>query len=460
MEANAANESGQKDVGRNSSYSLTTIIKFVGLSVLGVFLFFTPVTIKGVKSIPLDHFIIWINEVIPWFGPVFTVIIVIIGGILPWVQKSYRKNALSLIMALLRTLGIPFAVLGALSFLKIATIGPEWLMKPGMLPFLFEKIVVAVTLIVPIGSIFLTFLICFGLLEFVGILVNPVMRPVFKTPGKSAINAVAAFIGSFSVAIFFTNKLYNEGKYTKREAIVIMSGFSTVSATFMVIVAKTARLMDMWNFYFWSALVITFIVTALTVRLWPIRKMENSYKDGVTPVPEEKMPGNIFKNALGEGLKTARNSPPLLKSLWENLKSGINMIFVLSPSMSSIGLIAFILVKMTSVFDIVGFIFVPFTLLLSLFGLPEPMVLAKACSAILAEMFVPNILVAGLPMAVKYVVAVTSVSSVLFFAGPIPCILASDVEFKPSHMLAIWFERTALSIILSGMVGLIVFGSA
>jgi nucleoside recognition membrane protein YjiH len=460
MEVNSASDVSQKGVGPKHRYSLSTVFKFGGLSVFGVFLFFTPVTINGVNSIPLDHFITWMNKVVPWLGPIFTVIIVIIGGILPWVQKSYRKNVLSLIMALLRTLGIPFAILGALSFMKIATIGPEWLMKPSMLPFLFEKIVVAVTIIVPVGSLFLTFLICFGLLEFIGVLVNPIMRPVFKTPGKSAINAVAAFIGSFSVAIFFTNKLYNEGKYTKREAVIIMSGFSTVSATFMVIVAKTAKLMDMWNFYFWSALVITFIVTAITVRLWPIRKIENSFKEGVTPAPEDKKPGNIFKNALDEGLKTAENAPPLLKSLWANGRDGINMIFVLSPAMASIGLIAFILVKMTSVFDIVGFIFAPFTLLLSLFGLPEPMMLAKACSAILAEMFVPNILVAGLPMTVKYIVAVTSVSAVLFFAGSIPCILASDVEFKPSHMLAIWFERTVLSIILSGIVSLIVFGSA
>ncbi len=420
--------SHKKETVSNPRYGLSTILKFSVLSIAGVFLFFTPVSINGVKSIPLDHFIIWLNKVVPWFGPIFTVIIVIIGGILPWVQKTYKKSILSLIMAVLRTLGIPFAILGALSVMKIATIGPEWLMKKDMLPFLFEKVVTAVTIIVPVGSLFLTFLICFGLLEFVGVLVNPIMRPVFKTPGKSAINAVASFVGSFSVAVFLTNKLYIEGKYTKQEAVIIISGFSTVSATFMIIVAKTAGLMNMWNFYFWSTMAVTFLVTALTVRLWPIRKIENTYKEGVTPIPEEIMPGNIFKNALNEGLKTAERAPSLIKSLWENFRAGINMIFVLSPVISSIGMIAFILVKMTSVFDVIGFIFAPVTLLLSLFGLPEPMMLAKACAAILAEMFVPNILVAGLPMTLKYIVAVTSVSAVLFFAGSIPCILASDIE--------------------------------
>lgn len=48
-----------------------------------------------------------------------------------------------------------------------------------------------------------------------------------------------------------------------REAVIIATGFSTVSAAFMIIVAKTLGLMAQWNFYFWSTLVITFIITAI-----------------------------------------------------------------------------------------------------------------------------------------------------------------------------------------------------
>ena len=64
------------------------------------------------------------------------------------------------------------------------------------------------------------------------------MRPLWKTPGRSAIDAVASFVGSYSLALLITNRVYKEGKYTTKEATIIATGFSTVSATFMIIIAK------------------------------------------------------------------------------------------------------------------------------------------------------------------------------------------------------------------------------
>ena len=434
-----------------SIYSPLNIFNFLFFSILGMLLFFTPITIKGSNSIPLDHLITWINTAAPWFGPLFTLILAIVGGVMPWIEKSYKRDTLSFIMAVFRTLGIPVCLLAYFN------VGPAWLLDPGMLPFVWNKVVIAVTMIVPIGSIFLTFIICFGALEFIGVLVRPIMRPLYHTPGKSAIDAVASFVGSFSVAIYLTNKLYVESKYTKKEAFIIMTGFSTVSATFMIIVAKTAKFMNIWNFYFWSTLVICFVVTAITVRLWPITRIENTYVDGVGK-PELPLEGkNIFVAAFQEGVQAAARSVNILKSIWENLWGGIKMCFVLTPCMASIGMLAFILVKMTPVFNYVGLIFYPFTYLISLIGVPAPMELARAAAVTLGEMFVPNVLLAAMPEATKYVMAVTSVSCILFFAGSIPCMLASQVKEPFWKILVVWFERTALSLILAGIVAVLYF---
>jgi nucleoside recognition membrane protein YjiH len=133
------------------------------------------------------------------------------------------------------------------------------------------------------------------------------------------------------------------------------------------------------------------------------------------------------------------------------------MCFTLTPCIASIALLAFILVNRTSIFDILGLIFAPLTFLLSLIGLPEHRVVAKACCMILGEMFVPNIVVSSLPAASKYVVAVVSVSAILFFGGSIPCVLAADTKIKSWQILVIWFERTVLSIILAGIVAVLIF---
>ena len=314
--------------------------------------------------------------------------------------------------SLFRTLGVPIALM---AFFHIS---PEWLLDPDLLPFVWDKIVVAVTVIVALGSFFLTFIIAFGFLEFAGIIMQPILRPLYKVPGKAAIDAVASFVGSFSVAIYLTDKLYNAKIYTNREASIIITGFSTVSTTFMIVVAKTAGFMGILNFYFFSTLVVTFTVTAIVVRMWPISRIDASYRDGEKK-PEEDLPGSLFLNAVKTGLKRASETQSIHKSLWENLKGGIAMCFTLSPCIASIALIAFILVQRTSVFDIFGLVFAPFTS--------------------------------------KCVVAVVSVSAILFFGGSIPCIFATNIKIKTWQILVIWFERTVLSIMLAGIVAIIMF---
>jgi nucleoside recognition membrane protein YjiH len=184
--------------------------------------------------------------------------------------------------------------------------------------------------------------------------------------------------------------------------------------------------------------------------------MDDAYIDG-RGKPEVAVPGNLFLNAVSAGLAAASETRSLFKELWGNLRGGITMCFTLTPCIASIALLAFILVNMTSVFDILGLMFAPLTFLLSLIGLPEHLNVAKACCMILGEMFVPNIIVSSLPEASKYVVAVVSVSAILFFGGSIPCVLAADTKLKMWQILVIWFERSVLSIILAGIVAVLVF---
>lgn len=440
----------RKELPQRNHYDIQTYVRFIGFSFFGILIFFAPITINKTNSIPLDHVITFINSTLPQLGPLFTLCIVVIGGLLPWFDKSYQKGTVAFVVSIFRTLGVPSALM---AFFQI---GPKWLLDPELLPFVWEKIVVAVTMIVAIGSLFLTFIIAFGFLEFVGMIMKPVLRPLYKVPGKAAVDAVASFVGSFSVAIYLTNKLYNANIYTNREASIIITGFSTVSATFMIVVAKTAGFMDIWNFYFFSTLIITFAVTAIVVRMWPISRIDDSYRDGEGK-REVVLPGNLFINAVQAGLKTASETQSLHKNLWENLKGGIVMCFTLSPCIASIALVAIILVQKTSVFDIFGLIFAPLTYLLSLIGLPEHLMVAKACAMVLGEMFVPNVVVDSLPAASKYVVAVVSVSAILFFGGSIPCVLATNIKINTWQIIVIWFERTVLSILLAGIVAAIVF---
>ncbi|MBD4679172.1 YjiH family protein, partial [Xanthomonas citri pv. citri] len=88
-------------------------------------------------------------------------------------------------------------------------------------PFLMDKLVVPVGLIVPIGGVFLALVIGYGLMEFVGVYLRPAMRPIWRVPGRAAVDAVASFVGSYALGLLLTNRMYTGGRYTAREAAII-----------------------------------------------------------------------------------------------------------------------------------------------------------------------------------------------------------------------------------------------
>ena len=418
-------------------------IRFIGLSAIGIFMFFIPVTIGGSSTIPLDHAVTFVKNGAPALMPFYGLLVIVLGTVYPFYTKTWNKDTVTTVFSLAKIVGLGVA------FMAVFNFGPAWLFEPDMVPFLYNKLVIPVGLIVPLGSVFLAFLVGYGLLEFIGVIMQPVMKPIWRTPGRSAIDAVASFVGSYSIGLLITNRVYKEGKYTAKEAAIIATGFSTVSATFMIIVAKTLGLMDMWNFYFWSTLVITFAVTALTVRVYPLAKKPDTNYFGAS-IEEEKREGNIFANAFEDGLKASSESQSLAKNITENFVDGFKMAMGILPSILSIGLLGLVLAKYTPVFDVLGYIFYPFTALLQL---PDAMLVAKASSLEVAEMFLPALLVKEAALLAKYVVGVVSVSAVLFFSASIPCILSTEIPLSVKDIIIVWIERTVFSLILAAMVG-------
>jgi nucleoside recognition membrane protein YjiH len=412
--------------------------KFFVYSAIGIFMFFIPVEIGEKSSIMLDHIVSWIRVQFPSIVPYYAFIVILLGAVYPFITKTWNKDTVTIVFSMLKVLGLIVAAM------LLFNVGPSWLLKPNMGPFLYDKLVISVGLLVPIGSVFLALLVGYGLLEFVGVLMQPVMRPIWKTPGRSAIDAVASFVGSYSIGLLITNKVFKEGKYTIKEAAIIATGFSTVSVTFMVVVAKTLGLMDIWNTYFWVTFFVTFLVTAITVRIWPLSKMSDDYYDGKGQ-PEEKVTGNYMKEAWSEAMKAVRHSKGLLENVWVNLKDGFIMTMSILPSILSAGLIGLLLAEYTPLFDIIGYIFYPFTALLQI---PEPLLAAKAAAMEIAEMFLPALLVTEAPLITKFIIGVVSISAILFFSAVIPCILSTEIPISIPKLLIIWVERTILTLII------------
>lgn len=418
--------------------SILSMMKFFIFSAIGIFVFFVPITVGGKSSIPLDHIVTWINTTFSAVVPYYAFIVILLGAIYPFYRKTWNKNSTTIVFSLLKVLGIVVALM------LLTKVGPAWLFKPSMGPFLYEKLVIPVGVLVPIGSVFLALLVGYGLLEFLGVLLQPIMRPVWKTPGRAAIDAVASFVGSYSIGLLITNRVFKEGKYTIKEATIIATGFSTVSATFMIVVAKTLGLMEVWNTYFWTTLFVTFLVTAITVRLRPLRTVSDEYYEG-KGVPEETVTENRLKTAWAGAMRASNKAPSLGKNILDNLRDGFIMTMGILPSILSVGLLGLVLAEFTPVFDIIGYIFYPFTLILQI---PEPMLAAKASAIEIAEMFLPALLVTEAPMVTKFVIGVVSVSAIIFFSALIPSIMSTEIPISLRKLVVIWIQRTILTLII------------
>ncbi len=414
------------------------LLKLFLLSLIGIVFFFVSIDIGGKETILLDHIAGFVVHQLRPFAITAIMGIMIYGAVMPYVTGDFRNSLSNMIFSFFKVIGVLLATI------YLTGIAPEWAMKPDMLPFLFEKLALSVGLLIPVGAIALTFLIGFGLLEFIAVFMEKLMRPLFRTPGASAIDAVASFVGSYSIGLLITDRVFRSGHYSPREAIIIATGFSTVSATFMIIVAKTMGLMGAWNFFFWSTFIITFLVTTISVYLPPISKLDNHADHPMPTIPKS----GKFQHATRLGLEKYRGNPGVLKLVWENFKDGLKMSSIVAPSILAIGFTGLILAKYTPVFDWIGIVLKPALLLTGFEGASEN---SGAIAAGLAEMFLPAILLNEAELPIRYIAAVTSISSILFFSGSIPCILATKIPVKIWQIVLIWFIRTSLTLILASL---------
>ena len=117
-------------------------------------------------------------------------------------------------------------------------------------------------------------------------------------------------------------------------------------------------------------------------------------------------------------------------------------------------MVALILADYTPVFDWLGYIFYPITLLLQI---PEPLLAAKAAFLGLAEMYLPVLVVVNAPELTRFIISVMSITQVLMFSTTIPCVVATEIPVSIKDMVIIWLERTILSFFIIVPISWLVF---
>ena len=261
-------------------FAMQPVLKFVIAFLIGGIFFLLPVPYQGEITVPFDIAVSLVTETFPTAVGIYSLAIIIGGGILTTLAMFGDGTFLGYDVSYFETsnvfwgLRIAGLILAPTMFFKL---GPEMLHAAGTGGLMWGSLVYSVGVIIPIGAIFITIFVELGGLEFVGTLSRPVMKPLFKVPGRAALDSLASWVGSYSVGLYVTRNVLENGGYHKRDVFTIATCFSTVSIGFVGIVASTLEILSLFPLIFGAYFFCVVITAIILVRLPPIATTSKEY---------------------------------------------------------------------------------------------------------------------------------------------------------------------------------------
>lgn len=426
------------------------LLKFIFGSLLGIVMFLVPIPQDGSFTTLLDFVKNFLKELFGGSLPYILLVIVVVSAVLSlydyickpdWIRKNhYLKKAFSS-----TPLYLISKIIGAIvAVMVVLGIGPEVVISVDTGATMIDLCCTLLCIVIGF-SFFLPFLTDCGIMEFLGVILKPVVRPLFRVPGRASIDLIASWFGASNAAVILTREQYMKGFYTKREAGYIMTNFSLVSIPFCLMVADTIGIANLFPAFYFCICVTGIILAIIGGRIPPLSKIPDTYQEQVgkkinEEVPQEK---GILNYALEMSCKRAENFgiKGVLSSGFEVV---MGMFFDLIPIVVAWGTIALMIATYTPVFDWISY---PMGLYLQLFGVEEAFAVAPASLIGFTDMFIPALLITGVEsVKTKFIIGVLSLVQIIYLTEVGAIIIKSEIPLNFWKLLIVFLERTIIAI--------------
>lgn len=445
----------------NSNQKKIGITKSLIFTIIAVFVFFVPININGKTDITFGIIYRSIENLLGVFGIWLICIgVIVTNGIFSIYGKLICKDESSKIYRYYEEDSVVHIILyifGAIVStmyvfnMSFGTVFPDIIIGSHTAGSVIP-VAISVSWIIPVSSLFMPFLLNYGIIDFVGSLMEPLMRPVFKVPGRSAVNAIASFVSSSSVGVLITSKLYKDGVYTDKEAAIIATGFSAVSVGFAYMVIDTAGLAEKFIPIYFTAMLITLIVSFFMSRVPPLSKLPSSYKDGRIQAAEDlqssaSSEAGVLKLGMERAVKKAFVAPNLFREIGSSLVDGYFVLPKVVSLLTAVGTLAMIIANYTPIFNWIGLAFEP---ILRILQVPDAAIIAPSLPVGIAEMFLPVLMIADkvdiLTEAARYMVVTVSMVQIIFFSETVVVIMSTRIPINLKQLIICFFLRTIIAI--------------
>lgn len=444
-----ADNSIERSLDLKYSFTRNFLLFFIG-SLLGIFIFFVPVNGKtpfeilykglivqplGVKGVEIVVLMIVIYQ---FFGFVYGKTLAKEGSIL---YKNHSNSS--------KLKGVTYLLAFAFVIMALTQKGIPVLYHESTVSYMIREIFPFTIGCLTVGGLVLPLLTAYGILELAGVMLEPIMRPALKLPGKAAIDSIASIVGAAVVGIFLTTQLYHDNQYTDKEALSIASGFSLNSVGYCAFLVSYVGLSSRFNGMFIIYLVIAYIIAAIIVRIPPISKHKDIYKNGEIQTVEMRSENNKYtkgqlKRGFHKAIEKADTSDSVIKDLIKGAFDGFMVVVEIIPMMVVIGGFVLIIYNFTPIIQIMSKPFIP---IISLLGVPEATLAAEAVFLGGIELFMPSLAVtAGTTNeAVRYFVVMVSMVQVLYITETMLPLISFGLPVKLWELIVIWLQRTLIA---------------
>ena len=346
----------------------------------------------------------------------------------------------SLFWLLFRILG---AALGVMTLLEI---GPEWVWGGSTGGLVLYELVSVLFVFFLLASLFLPFLLDYGLVELIGTQLHRILKPVYKIPGNSGVDIIASLLGDGTVGTLITAKQYEAGYYTAREAAVIASTFSIVSISFCVVVVNFVNLAHMFPYFYLTVICTSLIIGLILPRIWPLSAIPNTFH----PMADHRIVSSrdqqvtLREGAFRLAISKAGHAPGFAQLLKKGLTNAMDIWFVFVPIIMTIATIGLIIGHTTSFFEWLG---TPVAPVLEWLGVPEASKAAPAVFLGFADMFLPAAVAVTIDNEMtRFIIVSLSIAQLLYMSEVGVLIMRSSIPLNFWQLLCLFLIRTVLAL--------------
>lgn len=333
-------------------------------------------------------------------------------------------------------------LLGAVFFFMVMfNIGPEFILNENIGPVIYDLLFVIGIWLIP-SIILLPLMVEFGLMEFIGTLVNKLTRPLFKLPGRSTVDLLTSWVGMVELGLVITNDQYKKGNYTKREAAIIASCFTATGVAFWLVCGEILGLSEYFLQFYIAIFLAGFSSVIVMSRIPPLSKIKDTYYVENENRLEDEVPKdrNRFLYAMEMGIKKANTAKSPILLIKESLLLITNLFVSLVPIVMTIGVLALILTEYTPIFDILS---IPFKYYLMLLRVPEAASAAPATIVGFADMFIPVLISSTIVSAkTRFIIGVLTLTQIVFMSEMGAYVLISKIPLKFKDLFFIFIGKT------------------